>query len=354
MGRALAFGRGPAPKPSDYDLEESSLTEFDDTASSEIDSSEEQGVVRHHRRLPFAQVPEALILDTRVPDRSVRLWCLLSRYAGESGRAFPGRRRLAEQLGCSIPTISRALSDLVEAGWITRTRRPSMANIWDTEVYDEPNTVESEAIRRGGSVAMRLEREPTEREVDQNQVQSQDQNLLVADVEMSDSGAETTPGADAPLSEVADAPSDELTAPQGLRDVVPASQAQELDQKTPGGRTARAMCDLLVSLMVANGSKPPTITKQWLDAARLMIDTDGRDPAKAAILLRWCQQDEFWRANIHSMPKFRAQYDQLRLKALAEWEARQRPSRPSTTDQRVADVMRLKEQMTGPDGQWRN
>jgi hypothetical protein len=31
-------------------------------------------------------------------------------------------------------------------------------------------------------------------------------------------------------------------------------------------------------------------------------------------VLEWSQADEFWRTNILSMPKFRTQYTQLRLK----------------------------------------
>ncbi|KFI40391.1 phage protein [Bifidobacterium actinocoloniiforme DSM 22766] len=76
-----------------------------------------------------------------------------------------------------------------------------------------------------------------------------------------------------------------------------------------------ALCERLQDWIVRNGSKRPDITQRWLDAARLMIDTDGRDPQEAARLIDWCQQDSFWKSNILSMPKFRAKYDQLRLRA---------------------------------------
>ena len=76
-----------------------------------------------------------------------------------------------------------------------------------------------------------------------------------------------------------------------------------------------SLCTLLADLIEGNGSKRPTINKQWRDATRLLIDKDGREYDKAERLLRWCQADEFWRANILSMPKFRDKYDQLRLAA---------------------------------------
>jgi hypothetical protein len=95
----------------------------------------------------------------------------------------------------------------------------------------------------------------------------------------------------------------------------------------PSGKNDRddvkGLCQLLADLMVKNESKRPRITKVWLDECRRMIDIDKRDPVKAAALLEWCQKDPFWRANIQSMPTFRQQYDQLRLKAMHEWETRQ-------------------------------
>lgn len=78
---------------------------------------------------------------------------------------------------------------------------------------------------------------------------------------------------------------------------------------------AMFLCTLLADLIEANGSKRPTITKAWHNAARLLITADRRHIEKAADLIRWCQADPFWRANILSMPKFREKYDQLRLQS---------------------------------------
>jgi hypothetical protein len=49
---------------------------------------------------------------------------------------------------------------------------------------------------------------------------------------------------------------------------------------------------------------------------------------RAARLIQWAQDDSFWRANILSMPKFRAKYDQLRLQAEQERASR----KPSQSD----------------------
>lgn len=82
----------------------------------------------------------------------------------------------------------------------------------------------------------------------------------------------------------------------------------------------KAVCELLAGLIADNGSLKPKITKTWTDSARRMIDLDGREPERAANLIRWCQGNAFWRKNILSMPTFREKYDQLRLAALEEWD----------------------------------
>lgn len=78
--------------------------------------------------------------------------------------------------------------------------------------------------------------------------------------------------------------------------------------------------------------------KPWLDAARLLIDTDGREPREVVKVLRWCQQDEFWKTNILSWPKFREKYPQLRGRALLASEGRAtgygKPPRQPPSDQR--------------------
>lgn len=75
------------------------------------------------------------------------------------------------------------------------------------------------------------------------------------------------------------------------------------------------VCQHLADRIVGNGSKRPTIGKRWRDAARLMIDRDKRTVEQIMKAIDWCQDDEFWRGNVLSMPKLRKQYDALRLAA---------------------------------------
>lgn len=75
------------------------------------------------------------------------------------------------------------------------------------------------------------------------------------------------------------------------------------------------LCQHLSDRIVDNGTVRPPITKRWRDAARLMLDKEGRTEDQIHAAIDWCQSDGFWKANILSMPKLREKYDQLRLAA---------------------------------------
>lgn len=95
------------------------------------------------------------------------------------------------------------------------------------------------------------------------------------------------------------------------------------------------LCGRLADWIVTNGSKPPTVGETWKREARLLLDVDDRDLAKALALIDWCQQNPFWRKNILSVSKFREQYDRLRMDAVDDWSkqrgARAAPGRSSVS-----------------------
>jgi hypothetical protein len=90
------------------------------------------------------------------------------------------------------------------------------------------------------------------------------------------------------------------------------------------------LIDHLAQRIHANGGTPKP-GKRWEDAARLMLDNDGLTETEIHGAIDWCQADEFWRANILSMPKLREKYDQLRLQA-------QRRSGPTSRVQETNDI----------------
>lgn len=108
----------------------------------------------------------------------------------------------------------------------------------------------------------------------------------------------------------------------------------------PQREDVERLCTHLQEAVVSNGSRRPPITKAWRNAARLLLDKDGRTETQVHAAIDWCQQDEFWRGNILSMPKLREKYDQLRLQAM---RSRAGAKRASTTDERVQEGLKLVE-----------
>jgi len=100
------------------------------------------------------------------------------------------------------------------------------------------------------------------------------------------------------------------------------------------------LCEHLASRIVANGSNRPNITKRWKDAARLMLDNDGRREQDVHKAIDWCQGHHFWHRQILSMEKLRAQYDRLVLDAKAERNGKPRQSR-QPSDEDYADELQM-------------
>lgn len=77
------------------------------------------------------------------------------------------------------------------------------------------------------------------------------------------------------------------------------------------------LAQLLADLIESNGSKRPTVSKQWIQELERMQRIDGRTLADIEAMIRWSQSNTFWRANILSPKKLRSKFDQMRLQAEA-------------------------------------
>lgn len=69
---------------------------------------------------------------------------------------------------------------------------------------------------------------------------------------------------------------------------------------------------LLFSLILENDpkAKKPNLQK-WAKDIDGIIRLDGRDPPQVEEVIKWCQQDPFWKANILSAAKLRKKFPQL-------------------------------------------
>lgn len=63
----------------------------------------------------FAIVPDS-VLYAKISASAFVLWCVLQRHSDPEGRSYPGRKRMAQLMGCSEDTITRAKRELAEAG----------------------------------------------------------------------------------------------------------------------------------------------------------------------------------------------------------------------------------------------
>jgi hypothetical protein len=106
------------------------------------------------------------------------------------------------------------------------------------------------------------------------------------------------------------------------------------------------LCNHLADRMAERGISRPKIGKRWHDAARLMIDSDGRTEQEIHGAIDWSQRHHFWHRNIMSMEKLRSQYDRLLLEAKAERDkqAGSRPAKQKETDDLFEAAMRRAEE----------
>lgn len=92
-------------------------------------------------RAPYAAVPRALMGQQRVTHGAVRLYGVLTRYADQDDLVHTTQRELAEEMGCSAPTIERWVRELREHGWVSVSReRPGGPNVYRINSRPEPDT----------------------------------------------------------------------------------------------------------------------------------------------------------------------------------------------------------------------
>lgn len=264
----------------------------------------------------------------------------------------------AEDLGLTLSELEKALDELCDARFVVvgERRREILVRtfIRNDGIADQPNILKqalsharltrSPLIRSALAVELRkLPPPPPPKELGNGRRMVYPDPHACAD-ELDPKGTPPPPpnGIPAPREEASENPSQELfsegfTEPSGLgkgkgkgcsssvssvsssSDAAPPPREERASEDEPQRDDVDAVCNRLRDLMVENECKAPTITKEWKRQARLMFDRDKRELSKALNLIEWCQADSFWKANIHSIPTFRAKYDQLAQRAREEW-----------------------------------
>lgn len=293
----------------------------------------------------FAILPE-WIIDAEISDRAVRLYAVLRRFANGELKARPSRAKLALRLRTSLSSIDRALRELQVIGAITVRHRWTNSDC-SSFTYDRDSDHQTRAAN--GYV---LHNTPARTLKVAGGGVTGDTTPLVTHDDTPSSPVTTplvspmTRGVSSPVTQGVVSPvTHELKPEEPKPEERTLSSAKPPRRKTePYREDVEALCNRLRDRIVENGSKA-TVTDKWRTEARLLLDRDDRDFDKAMRLIDWCQADSFWKANVLSMAKFRAQYDQLRLKANETW-GRSTHSGISKADQKVQGYLEMGRRLT--------
>ena len=71
----------------------------------------------------FTQVPNCLLNQANLSFAAKVVYAKLLSYAWHNNRVFPGQETMANELGTSQPTITRAIQELEDNGWLEIQRR---------------------------------------------------------------------------------------------------------------------------------------------------------------------------------------------------------------------------------------
>lgn len=115
------------------------------------------------------------------------------------------------------------------------------------------------------------------------------------------------------------------------------------------------LLDLLDLEIERNSNRPPKRNKTNRDAMRLLLDRDHATEEQVAYVIRWTQNDQFWKANILSAAKLREKYPQLVAKIRSEAERPPERSRTANYDQQRHQANNeLYQRMTQGGDLWSN
>lgn len=257
----------------------------------------------------FSMLPNWLLeTDPVLSANAIKIYFALATYGSGrgGGNIVPSLPTIGDKAGLSVPVVKRAIKELESVGAVVSKQRVAGDGGYTSKIYrlafNKPFDVSP--VRRGGSYA--------------NPPQ----------------GSESIPPQGINRIPPPGITGEPLTRPtinqtQGTREETTSPLMSEAAALAVRRGDVERICVHLADRIEGNGSKRPTITKGWRDAARLMLDRDNRTEDEVHGAIDWCQNDEFWRGNILSVPKLRSKYDQLRLQAQRQ---QQRPMSRAQAD----------------------
>jgi hypothetical protein len=223
----------------------------------------------HLEPLPFQQIPN-WVFESEISPIAIKLYLVLRRNGdNKRGTSYWSRKKLSEQMSCSINTVDRAKKELQDIGAICQTNRKNEKGDWTSNLYH----IHLSANEKCKYLSPQVSR-PTP----------------------ADGGTPT--------------PTDGGQTNNHIE-----LRTKELNTHASFDAEVHDACNLLADLIAGNGSKRPAVTDKWLADMERLHRIDERSWEQITKAVHWCQDDDFWKANIMSPAKLRKQYDQLRLAA---------------------------------------
>lgn len=213
----------------------------------------------------YAVIPDGLLADPGVSHAAVRVYAIIVRYQGRHEVAWPSARTIERDYGIPRASVSRAVTELCDTGWVEVVHRAGTSNLYrPMEVSHVRDTVSHrrDGVSHGRDVT-NPKNEPQERE----SVVSRSAN-------------------DPPREDIT-----ELCV--ALRDHVHTVTDRRMTWTTPPAA--------------------------WVTPMRLLIDRDGVSPEAIRRCITWLggatEPAQFWSRNVLSPKSLRQHWDRMSAQA---------------------------------------
>lgn len=214
---------------------------------------------------------------------AVRLYLAIRSFTSpQKMEAFPSRERLAKMLGVSTRTVTSAIKELQDGGWLGVEHRFNTSNLYTLKDHGtgwkQASIWKHTSTQTGNVLPDRLEAGFSLTRTNELEPLNKDNCSTSNDVQRS--------------------PNENDSQQDGVK-----SFSMDVQQ----------LCSLLADWIIRNGARPPNITNRWLTDMDRLMRIDGASRQEIETIIDWCQQDSFWHQNILSPGKLRKQWDRLVL-----------------------------------------
>ena len=91
--------------------------------------------IRDERRFNFTIVDNEILERDELDTYEKLTYIIMCKFAGQKDECFPSRKTLAKYVGCSVKTIDRKISNLVDKGFIKKIKRKTEKGDYTSNIY---------------------------------------------------------------------------------------------------------------------------------------------------------------------------------------------------------------------------